>query len=399
MHKINNEFSPDSKVHRFKSIDLLRGLAVIFMLQFHFANVFVIRSHLEPIAIIHYLGIISAPIFLTVVGISVVLSVNNRKKRGESEEEIKTHIITRALIIIVLHFLLSSSIFGLHTIWGWGILSLIGVSIIIAYALTKCSAKTIWICAFGVVIISPFLRVLLNYQIDAAFIFNFQTFLAISKSDNVWAFLTLAIINPSESFLFITTYSPPWDILAFIRAVLVTPGFPTLPHLFFVILGVWLGNSILTHIEHRENNSFLKKTTILGIIFLICGLLLEATSSLYTLTPADQMVGNTGYNLWTMGIVFLCFVFFYWIQDIKGKNNRIFNIITFFGDISLTILFIHAFFGWYILPILGGPNNISLFSQYIISLAFYCTIWILGSLWKKYKKFKYSLKWIIGNLS
>lgn len=344
------------------------------MLIFHFSNIFVIQSALHYISFVHFLGIVGGPIFLMIVGISVVLSVNNRRNRGESTEKIRIHIIKRALIIFLLHFLLSASIFGLYTIWAWGILSLIGVSIIISYYLINCSAKKIWLIALGIFIASPFLRILLNYQLDVALFFDFYNFQAVS------------------------TYSTPWDIMAFIRSILVTPGFPVFPYIFFIVVGVWIGNSILKYKEKNDINLFLKKLIILGIIFTIVGFPLEILSNLFPLTPADKMVGNAGYNLWSQGIVFLTFVFFYWILDIKGGTIQLLNVFYFLGEISLTILFIHAFFGWYILPFLGGANNISLFSNFILSFTFYCGLWIINILWQK-SKYKYSLQWIIENLS
>ncbi|MFX1452608.1 MAG: heparan-alpha-glucosaminide N-acetyltransferase domain-containing protein [Promethearchaeota archaeon] len=373
MQKINYTISPKSKVPRLKSVDFLRGFAVFIMLEFHFANLFVIRSVLEPIIIIHFLGIVGAPIFLMIVGISVVLSINNRRMKGEPEEKIKKHIIRRGLVIIILHFILSPAVFGLQSVWGWGILSLIGASIVISYYLSKYSTKTIWACAFAVIILSPILRVLLDYQADTALYFDYN-------------------------YLTITTYHSPWNILAFIRSVLVTPGFPMFPHIFFVIIGVWMGNAIIERTNNKENNSFLKNLIILGILFIIIGIFFEILSNLYPLTPADKMVGNTGYNLWSQGIVFLIFAFFYWIQDIKGIEIQLFKIISFLGEISLTILVLHAFFGWYLLPIFGGPNRISLFSHYVISFAFYCGLWVLRILWEK-SNYKYSLKWVIGKLS
>ncbi|NVM05297.1 MAG: DUF1624 domain-containing protein [Candidatus Helarchaeota archaeon] len=373
MQKKTNVIPPKLKIPRLKSVDFLRGFAVFIMLEFHFANLFVIRSVLEPITIIHFLGIVGAPIFLMIVGISVVLSVNNRRNRGESEEEIKSHIIKRGLVITIIHFILSPTVFGLKSVWAWGILSLIGISIIISLYLEKYSDKTIWLCAIAVIIISPFLRVLLDYQADMALYFDYN-------------------------YLTIITYKLPWNFFAFIRGVLVTPGFPIFPHIFFVIVGVWMGKSILKHVNNQKNTPFLKNLVILGIVFIIIGLFLEILSNLYPLTPADKMVGNTGYNFWSQGIAFLIFALFYWIQDIKGKEIQIFKIITFLGEISLTILVLHAYFGWYLLPFFGGPNRISLFSHYIIAFSFYCGIWVLRILWEK-SRYRYSLKWIIGKLS
>ncbi len=374
MGKINETNPLNFKIPRIKSIDFLRGFAVVIMLEFHFANIFVIRSILEPIVIIHFLGISGAPIFLLIVGLSVVLSINNRKQRGQPENEIKSHILKRGLVIILLHYLLGASIFGFQAIWGWGILSLIGAAIIISYYLSKYSERILWICAIGVIIASPLLRVLLNYELDTAVSFDIYNFLTI------------------------TTYKSPWDVLAFIRGVLVTPGFPIFPHIFFVIVGVWLGNTLLKHIRTNSVSSLLKKLAVFGVVFVIMGLFLEVLSNMFPLTEADTMVGNTGYNFWSLGIVFLSFALCFWIQDLKGKDNQFFRSVTFLGNISLTILFVHAFFAWYITPVLGGLNNITLFSQHIIMFTFYCGIWIFGSLWQK-TGFKWSLRWIIEKLS
>ena len=369
-----NKIAIDFRIPRIKSVDFIRGLTVVDLIVFHFANILVIRSSLEPVFIIHFWGIAGAPIFLLLVGMSIVLSKNIRKQRGEAENKIKTHTIKRGLIIIILHYVLGASIFGFEAIWGWGILSLIGASIIISYWLSDCSDRTLWILAIAVIAISPFLRVLLNYQIDTAYQFNFFS------------------IIPIE------TYASPWNISAFIRGVLVVPGFPIFPHIGFVIIGVWLGNVLIRSLKNNEVNKLMKKLTIAACIFIGIGIFMEILSNLFPLTPADKMVGNTGYNLWAIGVAFLFFVLFYWLQDIKNMDNKVFRFISFFGDISLTVLFVHSFVVWYLLPILGGPFNITLFSDLIITFSFTCTFWILGDLWKK-TRYKYSIKWLIGSLS
>ena len=116
---------------RYVSLDMVRGFAVLAML---FVNILTFLSADLPLILQHNLemmmpGDLVAPLFQFILGISLVISVDRRKAR---DEKVWKHVLKRAVSLIVLGFILTSSLMGFQEI-RWGVLQSLGVGLLLGY--------------------------------------------------------------------------------------------------------------------------------------------------------------------------------------------------------------------------------------------------------------------------
>ncbi|MDO8647072.1 MAG: heparan-alpha-glucosaminide N-acetyltransferase [Candidatus Diapherotrites archaeon] len=127
---------------RFLEIDAFRGIAVCLMVLFHFLfdlNYFRGLSFDLSFGLWLFVGRSSALIFLLLVGISLTLSNANALQDGLGGKERRWKFLKRGFGVFCLGLLVTAVTFLLfpqETIW-FGVLHLIGVSIIIAFPFLK----------------------------------------------------------------------------------------------------------------------------------------------------------------------------------------------------------------------------------------------------------------------
>ncbi|MDO8537931.1 MAG: heparan-alpha-glucosaminide N-acetyltransferase [archaeon] len=133
---------------RFWEIDFLRGIAVILMIVFHFMfdlNFFVNYSFSLYSGTIFWIGRIAATLFLLLPGIALTLSFHNKKLEFKDFFLRGIKVFGLGLLITLITFVL----FPQGTIW-FGILHLIGVSIILGYFFMQRKKLSL---AFGILLI------------------------------------------------------------------------------------------------------------------------------------------------------------------------------------------------------------------------------------------------------
>lgn len=121
---------------RFWEIDLLRGLAVVMMIVYHFVLNYSWLFGKVPYELFwFFFGRLTSTAFITLVGLSLTISYSRASKTTKNERKIFTKYLKRGikilclgLIVTVASYLWLSSGFIL-----FGILHFIGVSIILAY--------------------------------------------------------------------------------------------------------------------------------------------------------------------------------------------------------------------------------------------------------------------------
>lgn len=116
---------------RYCSLDMVRGLAIVSML---FVNTLTFLSSSLPLFLQHNTaGMLPAdliaPLFQFILGVSLVISVNKRKKR---DEKIWKHVLKRGLLLILIGLVLDWSTTEFQEL-KWGILQSLGVGLIIGY--------------------------------------------------------------------------------------------------------------------------------------------------------------------------------------------------------------------------------------------------------------------------
>ena len=156
---------------RILTLDALRGVAVFFMVEVHFGFWWLATfDKTNPIIIAGtLLGGVAAPLFLVIVGASLVLSVNRRRSRGQQESEIAQHVLLRGLLILGFGFVLNVLTLPIYGLLGWGVLHIIGASILIAYFLLRFPPLVCLVVAGLVIALSPLLRLLLGFPTAFAF--------------------------------------------------------------------------------------------------------------------------------------------------------------------------------------------------------------------------------------
>ena len=197
---------------RFWEIDFLRGIAIIMMIIFHilfdldYFDIYKINMNSGNLHIFNYLIVI---IFLLLVGISLTLSIS-RVNKIFSKKKLILKFVKRGLKIFFLGILISITtyIFLDEGYVIFGVLHLIGISIIIAYPFLRFKNLNLFI---GIIII------IFGIYLDSL-IFDFPWF--------IWLGL-----QPSGIYSL--------DFL------------PILPWFGFVLIGIFLGHNLYTNYERN----------------------------------------------------------------------------------------------------------------------------------------------------
>ena len=216
---------------RLWEIDLLRGLAIIIMILFHFLydlnhySLAKIRLYSGPIV---YVAYITASVFIILVGIALTISYS-KAQQSMSKKEIKLKFLRRGIMILLLGMIVTvvSWIYIPERFIIFGILHCIGVSIIISL---------------------PFIR--------------------LRVGNLILGFLLIGI----GSYLKLLTFDFNWLIpLGFLpRRFFTIDYFPLLPWFGVVMIGMAIGNFIYPnakrqyHLKDRSCYLIVKSLCFLG---------------------------------------------------------------------------------------------------------------------------------------
>lgn len=225
-------------VKRFWEIDFLRGVAIILMIIIHiYFDLYYFLGYDINRNIWSLVGRSTAATFLLIVGISLTLSYSRIKDR-KTNREIFTKYINRGLKILVLGFAITvvSFLFLEDAFVLFGILHLIGLSIIIAYPLVKFNYLNLFLGA-GLITLGLYVRDL-----------------AASSNRLVW----LGLRSPSY---------------------IAIDYFPLLPWFGVVLIGIFVGNILYKdysrnfRIPDLSDNNIVKVFCFLGrkslVIYLV----------------------------------------------------------------------------------------------------------------------------------
>ena len=350
-------------MERINSIDTLRGLSVLFYFMFHFSSWWTPGStwwitggsaNAYLFFFIPYLGIVAAPIFIMVSGMSMRISIENRRRKNIPEAEIRTHVIKRGVIILIfslfLNFLFYSS--GEY-IWFWNALGTIAVSGIIVYFTSKYSIKLRVIIVIIMILFYPTIRVVL--QIEASYT--------------------------------ILTYRAPWSLDRFFADMISNGMCPIIPQSVIAVLGSIMAESLFSKTKMKKMTP---KLLICCSLITIISIMLESNPNFFPWKDGMFWLG-------TYGIWFLVFIVLFWLQDVK-KILHGYKFLAIISSLSLSLFYIHIIFGYFVVYLSGGVQKLSPYSFYLM-LVFFCVIlFIFGTFWSKVK-FKFSLEWILRKLS
>jgi len=154
-----------SLVKRHDSIDVLRAGAILLMVQIHFTQN--LATDLAAGGLLSYgsraLGMIPAPLFTFLAGMSLRLSLSRDPGCGRAEEEFALRHLRRGILLFFAGLVFATLVRMPDQIFGWDILPFIGASLLVLYALRRLSPGALALTALLVVAISPPLRTLSDY--------------------------------------------------------------------------------------------------------------------------------------------------------------------------------------------------------------------------------------------
>lgn len=228
---------------RINSIDILRALAIILMVQCHFVmNLSTwkyIQVSLYDLSMI--LGSIPAPLFTFLVGASLWVSLNRRRASGLEEKQIAKQTMLRASLIFVGGLVFNLVIWGVTYIFDWDILTLIGTAIALVYLASFLPGRASILLCVAILALSPWLRELSNY-----------------------------IASWTSAYGVFVEYIPRWNLQDILRGWVLNGYFPLMPWLVFPLSG-YLSASHLLGAEAGFRKSRAKVVLAIGLVLIALG--------------------------------------------------------------------------------------------------------------------------------
>ncbi len=153
------------KTTRLDSIDILRAVAIVLMVQTHFVSHLSWRE--ESSALLHvwseWLGYAPAPLFCLMAGLSYSIWLQKELTAGRSEKKIDVSSMRRGGFLFVLGLLFALCIWLPEEIFGWDILTLLGSSFVLLAGFRRLPPViNIFICAM-ILLVAPVMRALMDY--------------------------------------------------------------------------------------------------------------------------------------------------------------------------------------------------------------------------------------------
>ena len=132
---------------RLVSIDVLRGAAILMMIQVHFVEYLSPREVSSALLydLSKHLGVLPAPLFMFLMGLSLWLWLRGQAGVARSEQVLNRIVLRRGLTLIGIGLVFIVVIWLPDAVFDWDILTLLGTSPIILFHLRKWSTRTGWI--------------------------------------------------------------------------------------------------------------------------------------------------------------------------------------------------------------------------------------------------------------
>lgn len=151
---------------RYLSIDVLRALAILLMIQVHAVDNF--SENIEYSGFLYdaaqIFGYMPAPLFALLSGLSYSLWLDAQHSAARSAGEITKYSLRRGLFLFVLGFVVNVLVYLPDSTFDWDILALIGAAaIILTWAHRWRPGVVIAVC-IAILLVSPLVRDAADYQ-------------------------------------------------------------------------------------------------------------------------------------------------------------------------------------------------------------------------------------------
>lgn len=224
------------------------------------------------------------PVFFMLTGISLVLSIENKRFSNINKSEIRKYVFKRSFFILVIsYFVFNLIIKGpvSNFYQSWDMLQLIGGGSLITYFLLKLSKKFRITVACGIVFLTPFIQILFNYD-------------------------TLHYNYPVQGGI--------------IANMICAGEFPIFPWLSFIILGSVIGELLNEAVKSDNIILFLKKISVFGLVSMLFGSFIPFIN-MPPFTSFDKYPCTIPYILFFTGAVLISISLAYYNFDYRKKRN------------------------------------------------------------------------------
>jgi uncharacterized membrane protein len=385
---------------RVRSVDVLRGFALMAMVLIHFVIYFGDEGAMNtwPYFLLNdLLADFGAAGFLTMVGISQVLSAA-RTPDADALFLFKKAALRGAYIFTV-GLLMLALTWGPRHIWQWDILTLIGFATFVLYFCRFLPSWLILLLSAGAGLITPWLRSLID---PAA----------------VWGagFMPTPVISDYLPGLFVMLRGEipiTWQWDAILRGFLLAGEFPVFPWIAFPLLGFVLGRRIVA----RRFAQDLPWLVMLGVLFTVLGVAGawlsrgQPDAAVVTAYLAPLSFYPDSFTLWVCqaGVTLVVFCSLYYWYDVRppaaessGWLTTLYNRTSRF---SLTFYFLHyLLIGWTLALVFVVTGEYRVFDlmgiwgSILAGLAAVIALELLLKVWEE-RGGRYSLEWLLAALT
>jgi len=258
------------------------------------------------------------PAFLFIIGVSMAVSDEKRRARGQSRRERFRHALRRSLILFALGFLLSWLTSG-KPYWGAGVLQVLALSYFGGFLFLGLGIRG-RAAAFGALLFLYWLFIVLIPVYDVG-----------RNSYEVFKNLVYYIDGA------VTGQATRWGYL-----------YPTITSVAVVVYGSIVGRLLL---NRRDDRRFMRTLALLGVSGVAAGLALSPVM------PIIKRMFTSSYTLLTCGLSTLLLLGFYWLIDVRGLKGWSFAFVV-LGMNSIFVYLLNGFLSAWLMnagAILLGP--------------------------------------------
>ena len=222
------------------------------------------------------------PAFLFIIGVSMAISDDKRRARGQGRRERFLHALRRSAVLFALGFLLSWLASG-KPYWGAGVLQVLALSYLGGFLFLGLSLRG-RAAAFGALLFLYWLFIFLVPVYDAG-------------------------RNSYEVFKNLVYYI---DDAVTGQATRLGYLYPTITSVAVVVYGSIVGRLLVNRSGHRR---FMRTLAILGAGGVAAGLAISPV------VPVIKRMFTPSYTLFTCGLATLLLLGFYWLIDVRGLKR------------------------------------------------------------------------------
>lgn len=359
MTKISNNKS----VSRDKTVDILRGIAIITMLC---ANVigYVAPVETHPLWTRYY-NSIAAPLFIILAGYMVAYT-------SENKGYTLSYYVKRGLLMLFTAALVDVACWMIYPFITYDVLYLIGFSIPLVYLFHKLDIRIKAVIILLIIAITPLLQYWFGY-----------TYFPGEK--DLYGELAVEVENQTS----------------ILQHFLIDGWFPVFPWLAFSLLG-----SLIKDMQNKFSDFYNVKFLIIALVGVIGGFIWLNYLDYHNIIEDREGYTELFYPVRLSYILLsVSFVFFLWIAVKKIETWKIFYPARVFGEVSLFVYILHsALIGWIIYPYFydetadtfTGNFTTAMLVYVLLMLACFTPALLLKWIKKKYKIKNYLFRFYFG---